>query len=74
MLLQQTSKNLLKMIKDQEPGTIIDMKFIYEGPQDTSEIQDEKSLRDFNCLRILMQEVFLNRLNTAVGELSTARE
>lgn len=67
MLLQQTSKNLLKMIKDQEPGTIIDMKFIYEGPQDTSAIQDEKSLRDFGCLRLLMQEVFLNRLNTAVG-------
>lgn len=74
MLLQQTSKNLLKIIKDQEPGSIIDMKFIYEGPQDTTCIQDEKSLIDFANLRLLIQEIFLIRLNAAVTELSAARE
>ena len=42
MLLQQTSKFILKIIKERQNCTFLDIQFAYEGPQATD--HDEKSL------------------------------
>lgn len=72
MLLQQTSKYLLKAIKSREQGTILNLGFVYDGAQSIE--PSEETLSNLSQLRTLLQGVFIHRFNMAAKELSKLRE
>lgn len=64
MLLQQTSKYLIKTIKSKDKTSLIDFSFVHDGFQ---QIQPtEESLNNLPNLKLLLQYIFTHRHATAV--------
>jgi hypothetical protein len=73
MLLQQTSKYLMKTIPKKTKGKTLDLSFVHQQPEINLEALEE-NLRDINNAELLIQDLFRQRYLSAAQKIAELKQ